>query len=55
MVVFAFCVLEEKHAFLANLVQNIKIVSSNWNLFPRLTNNLNMQNSMVVLTFSDLD
>ena len=36
MVVFTFSVLEWKHYFWANLVQNINIVSFSWNLAPSL-------------------
>ena len=54
MLLFTFCVLDGKHPFYANLVRNIKIVNWNWNLLIRLIKNLNMQNPVVVFTFSFL-
>ena len=54
IVVLTFSVLDGKHPFYANLVRNIKIVSLNWNCLIRLIKNLNMQNPVVVFTFSFL-
>ena len=48
-----FSVLHQKYPFWANLVQKIKIVSLSSNLV-RTKTNLNMQNSMVVLSFAVL-
>ena len=54
IVVLTFSVLDGKHPFYANLVRKIKIVSLNWNCLIRLIKNLNMQNPVVVFTFSFL-
>ena len=51
MMVFTFSVLDSKQPFWANLVQQIKIAGLSWNF--SISINSNMQNSMVVFTFSD--
>ena len=50
MVLCFFSVLDGKHSFSANLVQDIKIVSLNCNLLPRLIKNLNIQNSKPIFS-----
>ena len=49
---FFFSFLDWKYSFWVNLVQKFKIVSLNWNLMPRLFENVNL---IVMLTFSVLD
>ena len=55
MMLLTILILDGKYPFYANLVQNIKLVSFSLNSVPRLTKNFNMQNSVMVFTFSVLD
>ena len=52
IVVLTFSALNGKHPFYSNLMRNKKFVNLNWNFLIRLTKNLNMQNPVVVFTFS---
>ena len=52
IVVLTFSDLNGKHPFYSNLMRNKKFVNLNWNFLIRLTKNLNMQNPVVVFTFS---
>ena len=52
IVVLTFSALNGKHPFYSNLMRNKKFVNLNWNFLIRLTKNFNMQNPVVVFTFS---